>query len=54
VQKMIVTEFVVGKTVAEDVYTRQGLLLLRAGIRVSESMVDSLLKYNVVTIWVKK
>ncbi|WP_155703171.1 hypothetical protein [Paenibacillus psychroresistens] len=53
-QKMIVTEFVIGKTVAEDVFTRQGLLLIRAGHRVTESMVERFLKYNVVTIWVEK
>jgi hypothetical protein len=53
-QKMIVTEFVVGKTVAEDIYDRQGTLLLKAGNKVSMSVVNRLLKYNVVTIWVKR
>lgn len=52
-QKVIVTEYIVGKTVAEDIFDRQGLLLIRAGIRISKSIVDRLLSYDVVTIWVK-
>ncbi|BBI36609.1 hypothetical protein [Cohnella abietis] len=52
-QKMIVTKFVIGKTVAQDIYTGQGFLLLKAGHKLTETMVVSLAKYNVVTIWVE-
>ncbi|MFD0672740.1 hypothetical protein [Cohnella sp. GCM10027633] len=51
-QRVVVTEFIVGKTVAQDIYTKQGMLLLKAGHRVTSSMVERLEKNAIRFIYV--
>jgi hypothetical protein len=50
---MLVTEFTVGKTLAEDIITNQGMLLLKAGHKVTPSLVAYLKKNAVSFIYVK-
>jgi hypothetical protein len=52
-KKEIVTEFIIGKIVAEDIYNNQRQLLLKAGNRLSSSIVDRLHKEKIVYVWVK-
>ncbi|WP_165452170.1 hypothetical protein [Paenibacillus thalictri] len=52
-RKMIVTEFIIGKIAAEDIYNRQGTLLLKAGNMITEVMVSRLEKEKIAAVWVK-
>ncbi|MBW5449377.1 response regulator [Cohnella sp. CFH 77786] len=45
--KRMVNEYLIGKVVTENVYNKQGKLLLRAGKTVSETMVELLKKNNI-------
>jgi len=52
-QKVIVTEYIAGKTLAADILDRQGQLLISAGTKISKPIVDRLINYSILTIWVK-
>ncbi|WP_165972238.1 hypothetical protein [Paenibacillus piri] len=52
-RKVIVTEFIIGEILAEDVYNKQGMLLLKAGNRVTQSFVNRLKQQKIVSIRIK-
>ncbi|WP_165972401.1 hypothetical protein [Paenibacillus piri] len=52
-QKAIVTEFIIGKILAKDIYNKQGMLLLKAGNRITQSIVNRLNQEKIVSIWVE-
>ncbi|MEK8130305.1 hypothetical protein WMW72_20580 [Paenibacillus filicis] len=52
-KKAIVTEYIVGKILAEDIYNKQNVLLLKAGNRVTPVVVNRLKVNNVVSVWIK-
>jgi hypothetical protein len=52
-KKAIVTEYIVGKILAEDIYNKQNVLLLKAGNRVTPVVVNRLKANNVVSVWIK-
>lgn len=52
-RKTVVTEFIVGQTVAESIYNKQGMLLLRAGMKLTTTIVERLRKDGIGTVWIQ-
>ncbi|WP_165452695.1 hypothetical protein [Paenibacillus thalictri] len=52
-RKVVVTEFIVGLIVAEDIYSKDGKLLLRAGYPITATVIKHLQREKISLVWVK-